>query len=157
MESETNAGDGGCQIGELAAVERQALDKGGLDDLADRGRGHRDDRRLRGHRHRFSQLRDAQDDLEVGRSRDVHHHRGAFEPGEPGSRARYVLPARRKRVQDIQPAGVGLDFSDETGVHISCGDHRANDAGFLLVDDSSSNGAGRLLRRRRRRAREKCE
>ncbi|MND04897.1 hypothetical protein D3C83_253860 [compost metagenome] len=53
MESEADAGHGGRKVGELAAVQRKALDSREVHDLADRRGGRRKERRVSRHRDRL--------------------------------------------------------------------------------------------------------
>ena len=59
VEAEADAGNRRRQVGELPAVERQALDARDVDDLADGRRGDGHEREFRGHRDRLGQRRDA--------------------------------------------------------------------------------------------------
>ena len=130
------------QVGDLAALERQLDDPLVLDDVADAGAAHIDDRRGRLDRDRLLEIADRELRVERRRGADLQHDAGLDVGTE--SLERHLQPVRAGRQVRHDPGAfaVGDDGSGERRVGLRRGHGDAGQHGAALIGHAAGELAG---------------
>ena len=146
MEAQADAGDRDREIGELPAVERQALNLRDIDDAPDlRGRGVHQ-RGIAADDDRLSHARDDQRNVDRYRLPDVDHQGLALELVEARKFGGDVIGSDGQRQEAIDAFRVRHLGADETRRVVLTSNRNARDSGPLSVGDAPGDAACGLLR-----------
>ncbi len=145
------------QVGVVAPVERQLLDGGGADQVAQLGARRVDDRGFAGDGHLFGQAADLERDVLDQRLRHAQLDLAAHVRLEAGQLGAQLVGAGRQDGNDVAPLGAGDGRTHQRGVDVAGGDAHARQHAAVGVLDGPADRGGRLRPRRRdggRRAQE---